>query len=120
MQKKKISFDIDEDDFKKIKILIEKNNMGQGEFLRKAIKKMIESFNEKTLNIFIAHKGNIELFVIEKNDYEINMWDASSKMKTFVCAKKEGEIKCIDSRLGNKELNKIIEENGGTINFFTK
>jgi len=122
MAKKKISFDIDEIDFQKIKIILQKNpNLGQGEFLREAVKQMISSYDEESMTIYIPWNGAIETFTINTKNFNIEFFEASSDMKEIVGAKKEGVIKNLDNFKLNSKLSKLIENSfNKKIAFFVK
>jgi len=122
MAKKKISFDIEEDDFQKIKIILQKNpNLGQGEFLREAVKQMISKFSDDTLTIFVPYDGKIKSFVIEKENFDIELFEASEDMKKIVNATKEGVVKNKKDSFEKNELSELIGKSyNKKINFFIK
>jgi len=128
MAKKKISFDIEEEDFQKIKLLIAKHKIGQGDLLRQAVKEYIEKLeNEKnieTITIYVPMNNTIEKFVIATNDdnIKIELFDASPKMKELIQnIDKEGILTVTDLKSVNLHSDlKSILQNFGKVAFFTK
>ncbi len=144
MAKRKISFDIDEDIFKAIKLLSNQGKIGQGELLRRAAKKYIENEikNIMAITIFVAYDGKIEKFIIpvetqidNQKIVWINFYEANKNLKELIPnIDKEGELttilidtfadKVIDkdslTQLGyEKRLIELLEKNNGHIKFFT-
>ena len=65
--------------------------------------------------------GTIKKFVINKNDYDLDIFEASKSMKENIDAKKEGvlRIKSEHSKTINDEIKKMIDKLG-KLPFFIK
>lgn len=145
MAKRKISFDIDEDIFKTIKLLSNQEKIGQGELLRRAVKKYIENEikNITTMTIFVPCNGKIEKFIIPISTYNnedekivwIDFHETDKNLKELIPnVDKQGTLSVLQidtfvdtvidkdalSKLGyEKRLIELLEKNKGSINFFT-
>ena len=73
MAKSKISFDIDKNDFEKIKLLVKSSNLTQGDFLRKAIKNALKEFDEKIITVYTVENGSLNRKVINRSEYDIEV-----------------------------------------------
>ena len=73
MAKTKISFDIDKNDFEKIKLLVKSSILTQGDFLRKAIKNALEEFDGKLMTVYTVENGSLNRKVIDRSDYDIEV-----------------------------------------------
>jgi len=119
--KKKISFDIEIEDFNKIKLLIERKQMGQGDFLRQATRDLISKFEENLIDIYVFTGCSIKKFLINENDFDIEIYTASQDTQELTGAKKEGIIKNKNNIIKNNELSILISENQNQkINFYIK
>ena len=96
MAKRKISFDIEEEQFEKIKLIVKEENIGQGEFLREIVEEAIKDYkSEDYITIYILIDNNISKFTIDKKQYRISISNPSNRMIEFVGAKKEGIIELL-------------------------
>ncbi len=72
MVKKKISFDIDTDDFEKIKTIVKKHKIGQGDFLRQAVKEFIKRYDNNIVKLYIVDNvGVLKKTAIDLDNYKI-------------------------------------------------
>jgi len=125
MAKKKISFDIEAEDFETMKEVAKSLNLGQGELLRKAVKTFINSQENFYTTIYVLADDKIQKFVVNLNDFETNIFDADGEMKKVCRAVKEGDILSYikdRSNIDNKELLKLLRllDKKGHISFFIK
>jgi hypothetical protein len=123
--KKKISFDIEVEDFEKLKEVVKSGNMGQGDFLRKAVKKALEDKESAFLTIYVMRQGEIKRFTINPNDFDIHISNASGVLKEVCGAVKEGKIWNYKHKRTGKEPIELINfldilEKEKEIYFFTK
>ncbi len=73
MAKKKLSFDIDTDVYEKMKVLLEKYNVRQGDFLREAVEKYIEEYEGDIVTLYIVDDGTLTKKAFDIKDYEIEV-----------------------------------------------
>lgn len=74
---KKISFDIDERVFENLKIVLKKSNIGQGEFLRKAVDSVLEAYNKDFMDVYVIEDGLLVRKTIDIDAYEIEIDDSA-------------------------------------------
>jgi len=113
LNKKKVSFDIDPDLLDDIKKYCVENKIKQADFLRDAAKEKLA--RDKTyLTILVPFDGTIKKFVINKNHYDIDIFEASQAMKESIEATQEGVLRIKNDHLGviNQELKDIIKVSG--------
>ncbi len=120
LNKKKVSFDIDPDLLDDIKKYCTENKIKQADFLRDSAKEKL-SRDKNYLTILVPTDGTIKKFVINKNDYDIDIFEASQEMKESVDAKKEGVLRIKKGHSGiiNYELKDMIEVLG-KVSFFVR
>lgn len=120
LNKKKVSFDIDPDLLDDIKKYCTENRIKQADFLRDSAKEKL-SRDKNYLTILVPIDGTIKKFVINKNDYDIDLFEASQEMKESVDAKKEGVLRIKSGHNGiiNHKLKDMIEVLG-KIAFFIR
>lgn len=73
MAKTKISFDIEKNDFEKIKLLVKSSNLTQGDFLRKAIQNALKEFDGKFMTVYTVEHGSLNRKVIDRSEYDIEV-----------------------------------------------
>ena len=120
LNKKKVSFDIDPDLLDDIKKYCVENKIKQADFLRDAAKEKLA--RDKTyLTILVPFDGTIKKFVINKNHYDIDIFEASQAMKESIEATQEGVLRIKNDHLGviNQELKDIIKVSG-KVSFFMR
>jgi len=118
--KKKVSFDIESDLLDEIKKYCVEKKMKQSDFFREASKEKLKN-DEEFITILVPENGSIQKFVVNKKDYEIDIFDASEEMRGLVGAKKEGVLRLKDD--DNININSEIYDlwmNKGKVNFFIK
>ena len=110
LNKKKVSFDIDPDLLDDIKKYCTENRIKQADFLRDSAKEKLAR-DKNYLTILVPIDGTIKKFVINKNDFDIDLFEASQEMKESVEAKKEGVLRIKDGHEGiiNQNLKDMIE-----------
>ncbi len=131
MDKKKISFDLPEDQYEDIKKFCEKKGQKLSEYWRAAsIEKLERDRNRMIIFVFLG--GKIEKLQINKRDFEINIVEASETMKENVNAVCEGilrlheEIEGEDTHIlfGDKDREKITHalygEEDASLSFYTR
>ena len=74
---KKISFDIDERVFENLKIVLKKSDIGQGEFLRKAVDSVLEAYNKDFMDVYVIEDGLLVRKTIDIDAYEIEIDDSA-------------------------------------------
>ncbi|RLA83495.1 MAG: hypothetical protein DRG78_04175 [Epsilonproteobacteria bacterium] len=74
---KKISFDIDERVFENLKIVLKKSNIGQGEFLRKAVDSALEAYNKDFMDVYVIEDGLLVRKTIDIDEYGIEIDDSA-------------------------------------------
>ena len=110
LNKRKVSFDIDPDLLDDIKKYCIENRIKQADFLRDSAKEKLAR-DKNYLTILVPNDGTIKKFVINKNDFDIDLFEASQEMKESVEAKKEGVLRIKDGHEGiiNQNLKDMIE-----------
>ncbi|MDQ7083890.1 MAG: hypothetical protein Q9M36_02725 [Sulfurovum sp.] len=89
---KKVSFNMEEGIFEKIKVYTSARDIQMSDFFRSAaVEKLERDYNAMT--IFIMWRGNIKKFNINRNDYSLIIWEASEEMIENVGAVSQGKIK---------------------------
>jgi len=125
--KKKISFDIEEEDFLKIKKIVESTNLGQGEFLRRAVSNAIvhqENLIKDNLTTIWILDGifNFDSYLVNLNNYEYTLEEANESQKKALCGvKKVGKITKINAvnLKDDEKIFQLLKENGNIL-FFIK
>jgi len=113
LNKKKVSFDIDPDLLDDIKKYCIEKQIKQSDFLRDSAKEKLA--RDKTyLTILVPFDGTIKKFVINKNHYDIDVFEASQAMKESIEATQEGVLRIKNDHQGviNQELKDIIKVSG--------
>lgn len=120
MVKKKVSFDIDQDLLSSIKSMCSIKGCKLADFFRDASLAKLES-EEIYMTILVPANGKIEKFTIEKNEYEIDIFEASQNMKINVGAKCEGVIRLLSNTIPTSSTidNLIIGNNDAKLSFYT-
>jgi len=95
MTKKKVSFDIDQKLLNDIKESCRVKGMKMADFFREASLEKLER-DKLHLSILIPHDGTIDLFNVEKEHYDVDLFEASGTMKANVGAECEGVIRLKD------------------------
>ena len=83
MAKKKISFDIEIDEFEKLKLLVQRHNLGQGTFLRTALNDYMTKYDEDIIKLYVLENDTLIYKTINKSDYLIEV-DNSCLTKEIV------------------------------------
>ncbi len=120
LNKKKVSFDIDPDLLDDIKKYCIEKKIKQADFLRDSAKQKLA--RDKTyLTILVPFGGTVKKFVINKNDYDIDIFEASRAMKESIEATQEGVLRIKNGHSGviNPELRSIIKALG-KVTFFMR
>ena len=103
--KKKASFDIDPEILSDVKNLCQSRNMKVADFYRAAVEEKLKRDREY-ITIYIPVAGKIEKATIEQKIYDIDIFEASEKMKENVGAVNEGVLRF----KSNEELSEMFED----------
>lgn len=71
MSKRKISFDIETEDFDKIKALVKSSFVVQGDFLREAVKHSLKKFDNEILTAYIIENNALKKVNLIKDECTI-------------------------------------------------
>ena len=91
MKKRKVSFDIEEDSYERVKELCEARDLKMGQFFRSATDLLYER-EKKFMTVYLILDGKIEKKIIDTHQYVIEVYPASEEMKINVGAKREGVL----------------------------
>lgn len=118
--KKKVSFDIEPNLLDDIKKYCAENNIKQSNFFRESAKEKL-SRDKNYLTILVPTNEGIEKFVVNKQYYDLDMFEASQKMKEIVNAKQEGVLRLKNEYFNeaNPKLKKIVKA-FGKVAFFVR
>ena len=123
MAKRKISFDIEDEVFEKIKLIVKEKDIGQGEFLREIVDNALENYkSDNYITIYIVLETKIEKFTINKKEYRIDIFNPSKRMVEFVGAKKEGTIELLPryNYDNNDSFYNTLRKNDNKLSFYIK
>ena len=120
LNKKKVSFDIEPDILSDIKKYCVENKIKQSDFFRDSAKEKLER-DKSYFTILVPVNGSIQKFVINKEVYDIDIFEASESMKEAVNAKKEGVLRLKNGfeNQANQNIKDIINTLG-KVAFFIK
>lgn len=76
MAKTKISFDIDKNDFDKLKVLVDNSHITRGDFLRQVVGDALKYYDDKIMTVYLVENGSLSRKVIHKSDYTIEIDDS--------------------------------------------
>lgn len=71
--KKKISFDIETKEFDRLKAVINKHNIQQGDFLRNAVSKELDNFNSDLISVYVVESNMLNYKTFDKANYIVEM-----------------------------------------------
>jgi len=113
LPKRKVSFDIDQKLLNEIKNLCDVKKIKLSDFFRDASRTKLDA-DVIYLSIYVPYGGKIEHFQINRNDYEIDLFEASQQMKVNVGAECEGILReystqAIQIFKKEKEFDKLEE-----------
>lgn len=123
MVKKKVSFDIDQQLLESIKEICRSKGIKLADFFREASQEKIN--NEKSyISIYVPANGKIEHLQINRNDFEIDLFEASHQMKVNVGAECEGVLRTKKESYENIDpfIKQLFKDTGSTgkLRFYTK
>ena len=110
MKKKKVGFDIDVELLSELQAFVKSRNMKISDFYREALQEKLEREKNSLMMIYVPMNGVIEKIGIDPKKYEIELREASDKMKENVGAVNEGIL-----REKNKNINKDAVMNKMTL-----
>lgn len=73
MAKAKISFDIDKQDFEKLKLVVKSTHLTQGDFLRRIVRNALKEFNDQVMTVYVIENQSLTRKVIDKSEYTIEV-----------------------------------------------
>ena len=83
MSKAKISFDIDKQDFEKLKLVVKSTHLTQGDFLRRIVRNALKEFDDQIMTVYVIENQSLTRKVIDKSEYTIEV-DESMENKELM------------------------------------